>query len=43
MAKDNYPGNPLQPEPKLIPNSPAASVAQALKNAQAQVNAAKGK
>lgn len=43
MAKDNYPGNPLQPEPKFIPNLPASSVAQALKNSQAVIDKAKGK
>ena len=30
----------LQPEPKIIENAPAASVSQALKNSQAQVERA---
>jgi hypothetical protein len=33
----------LQPEPKIIENPPASSVEQALKNSQAQVDAAKAK
>ena len=37
------PTTALQPEPKLIPNDPASSVVQALKNSQAQVDAAKAK
>jgi hypothetical protein len=37
------PSKALQPEPKIIENKPASSVSEALKNAQAQVDKAKGK
>jgi hypothetical protein len=39
--KDLYPGNPLQPAPKIVPNDPASSLAKALSNAKAQVSKAK--
>jgi hypothetical protein len=45
MAKSKpigqVPSKALQPEPKLIPNDPASSVAGALANNQKQINNAK--
>jgi hypothetical protein len=39
--KDLYPGNPLQPAPKVVDNPPASSLAKSLSNAKAQVSKAK--
>jgi hypothetical protein len=43
MAKKNPTTASLQPPVKIIENPPASSLAQALKNSQAQVDQAKGK
>jgi hypothetical protein len=40
-AKNPYPGNPLQPPAKIVPNAPASSVSEALSNAKKQVDKAK--
>jgi hypothetical protein len=40
-SKDPYPGNPLQPAPRIVDNPPASNVAKALANSKAQVNKAK--
>ena len=42
-SNDPYPGNRLQPTPKIIDNPPAKTVEQALANAKKQVEQAKQK